>query len=88
MREILAPAIRYAREGFSVTAVIARAWEASVPVFSDYPNFKETFTIGGRAPRHGERFRTPPLARHLRRSRTGGGTLSTKGRSPPSLTDT
>ena len=72
MREILAPAIRYAREGFPLTAVIARAWEASVPVFSDYPNFKETFTIGGRAPRHGERFRNPALGATLEAIAHGG----------------
>lgn len=72
MQEILAPAIRYARDGFVLTEVIARAWEASVPVFAEYPNFKETFTIRGRAPEHGDLFRNPALGATLEAIARGG----------------
>lgn len=67
MRDLLAPTIRYAEEGHPVAELIAYYWERSVPVLSKQPGaFKETFTIGGRAPRKGELFKNPDLARTLR----------------------
>jgi gamma-glutamyltranspeptidase/glutathione hydrolase len=62
MGTVLAPAIRYAREGFPVSELIAYYWGLAVPRLSPYPNFKEIFTIDGRAPRKGEIFRNPALA--------------------------
>ncbi len=67
MREILAPAIRYAREGFPVTEVIAEAWERNGKLLAGQPGFSEQFLPGGRAPKKGERFRSPGLARTLER---------------------
>ncbi len=66
MSRILAPAIRYAEEGFPLSPVIAGDWERSVKVFAEKPGFKEVFMPGGRAPREGELFRNPALARTLR----------------------
>ena len=66
MKEVLAPAIRYAEEGFAVSPVIASDWERSVRVFADKPGFREVFMPGGRAPAEGEIFRNPALARTLR----------------------
>lgn len=63
MAEVLAPAIRSAREGEPVPQVIAAAWERSVGVFKGKPGFAATFLPGGRAPREGEVFRNPDLAR-------------------------
>lgn len=68
MKENLAPAIRYAREGFPVTELIAYLWERGVNNFADekkYPNFKDTYTINGKAPRKGEIFKNPRLANTL-----------------------
>ena len=65
MKQVLAPAIRYAREGHPVAETIAHYWARSVPVLSKYPGFKETFTIDGRAPAHGELWKNPALARTL-----------------------
>jgi gamma-glutamyltranspeptidase/glutathione hydrolase len=65
MDQILQPAIHYARDGFPVTEVIAYHWEAGVNAFKDQPGFLETFTIDGRAPKKGEIFRNPMLARTL-----------------------
>ena len=65
MRDVLAPAVRYAREGFPVTEIIAYYWGLSVDRFRAYPGFEETFTIDGRAPRKGELFRNPRLAATL-----------------------
>lgn len=62
MKQILAPAIRYAREGFPVSEVIAIYWEEGVPGYKDFPGFLETYTLNGRAPRKGEVFRNPRLA--------------------------
>src|SRR5690606_32337389 len=72
MAEVLAPAIRYAREGFPVSEVIAHYWERSVPALRRYPGFLEQFTIDGRAPATGEVFRNPNLAKTLERLATGG----------------
>jgi gamma-glutamyltranspeptidase/glutathione hydrolase len=62
MEEILEPAIRYAREGFPVSELIAHYWERSVPILESYAGFRETFAPGARAPRKGELFRNPNLA--------------------------
>jgi gamma-glutamyltranspeptidase/glutathione hydrolase len=62
MSEVLAPAIRYAREGFPVSELIAHYWQRSVPILEEYAGFRETFMPGGRAPRKGEIFRNPRLA--------------------------
>jgi gamma-glutamyltranspeptidase/glutathione hydrolase len=72
MARVLAPAIGYARDGFPVTEVIALDWARNVARLESYPNFKETFMPGGRAPRHGEVFRNPLLARTLERIAEGG----------------
>lgn len=68
MKDNLAPAIRYAREGFPVTELIAYLWERGVNNFKDeskYPNFKETYTINGKAPKKGEIFKNLRLANTL-----------------------
>ena len=79
MAEVLQPAIRYAREGFPVTELIAYYWGRSVPVLSDYPGFSEQFTIDGRAPREGEIWRNPNLADTLQRIAEGGRDAFYKG---------
>lgn len=61
MDEVLAPAIRYAREGFPVSEVIAHYWQGGGGL-RRYPGFEETFLPGGRAPGKGEIFRNPALA--------------------------
>ena len=62
MEQVLAPAIRYAREGFPVSELIAYYWGRSVPILQDYPGFRDTFMPGGRAPQKGEIFKNPSLA--------------------------
>jgi len=63
MKDVLAPAIRYAREGFPVTEVIADGWARNTRVLEDFPGFRETFMPNGRAPAKGETFANPRLAR-------------------------
>jgi gamma-glutamyltranspeptidase/glutathione hydrolase len=62
MKEILAPAIHYAREGFPVTEIIAHYWKIGGERLKDEPNFAKTYLPGGEAPRKGEIFRNPDLA--------------------------
>lgn len=66
MSTVLAPAIRYAEEGFPLSPVIAENWATGARRFVDKPGFKEVFLPGGRAPREGELFKNPALARTLR----------------------
>ena len=66
MSKVLAPAIRYAEEGFPLSPVIAGDWERSTRVFKDKPGFARVFMPGGHAPREGERFKNPALAKTLR----------------------
>lgn len=73
MKDVLAPAIEYAEQGFPVSELIAHYWARSVPILKDQPGaFLETFTIDGRAPRKGELFRNPDLAKTLRKLAAGG----------------
>ena len=62
MEEILAPSIRYAREGHPVTELIAYYLGRSVPILERYPNFRETYMPDGTMPAKGEIFRNPDLA--------------------------
>ncbi len=66
MSRILAPAIRFAEEGFPLSPVIAGDWERSLPRFKDKPGFAQVFMPNGHAPREGELFRNPALAKTLR----------------------
>lgn len=67
MAELLAPTVRYAREGHPVPAVIAEAWALSVERYAAFEGFNAQFTIDGRAPAKGEIWKNPNLARTLER---------------------
>ena len=67
MTDVLAPAVRYAREGFPVSELVAYYWNRSVPILSEWPGFTEQMTIDGRAPREGEVWRNENLARTYER---------------------
>ena len=62
MRDVLAPAIRYAREGFPVTEVIAYYLTTNRDRIGHYPGFADTFMPNGDVPKKGEVFRNPRLA--------------------------
>ena len=65
MDEILAPAIRYAREGFPLSEVIAYYWQGNARSLQKYPGFAEIYMPGGKAPAKGEIFKNPYLANTL-----------------------
>jgi gamma-glutamyltranspeptidase/glutathione hydrolase len=79
MTEVLAPAIRYAREGFPVSELVAHYWERNGEKLKDYENFAATFLPNGRAPRTGELFRNPLLASVLENIAKGGRDAFYKG---------
>jgi gamma-glutamyltranspeptidase/glutathione hydrolase len=72
MKDILQPAISYAREGFPVTEVIASALHANTERLKEYPNIKDVYMPGGKAPVKGEVFRNPLLANTLEKIAKGG----------------
>ena len=76
MAQILAPAIRYAQEGFPVSELIAFYWERNVAILraQHLPGgFLATYAPGGQVPAKGEIFRNPDLARTY-------GLIATQGR--------
>jgi gamma-glutamyltranspeptidase/glutathione hydrolase len=79
MDEVLAPTIRYARDGHPVHETIAYYWNLSVPRLSKWPGFTEQFTIDGRAPATGELWRNPNLANTLEAIARGGRDAFYKG---------
>ena len=64
---LLEPAIDVASSGFEVARTAAAVWERNLPKLRS-----GELTIEGRAPREGERFRNPALARVLRTIADGG----------------
>lgn len=80
MKKVLAPAISYAENGFPVSPVIAYYWgfnfrrfEQNRKYIEEFDNARETYLIDGDAPKAGELFRNPDLAKTLK-------TLASKGR--------
>lgn len=80
MEQVLAPAIRYAREGHPVAPVIAMYFDRNLNTFErlqklvpfDLANARATYFKNGRAPKAGEMFRNPDLARTLEAIAAGG----------------
>jgi gamma-glutamyltranspeptidase/glutathione hydrolase len=74
---LLAPAIRYADQGFPISPVVARQWDAA---FDFYPEqgvpelegWSTVFAPAGRAPSAGERWSSPGHVRGLRRMAESG----------------
>jgi len=83
MKENLAPAIQYAKEGFPLTQYIAALWGNSVPFYlrKGFPNVTETYTIDGKGkiPQKGDIFKNPYLANTLTKIAEGGRDAYYKG---------
>jgi gamma-glutamyltranspeptidase/glutathione hydrolase len=81
MKDILAPAINYAEEGFPITEAIAKGLAANVAGFEksfkagdleEIANMRSVYMPNGRVPKEGDVFRNPDLARTYRAIATGG----------------
>ena len=68
----LAAAIRYARDGFPVSEIIADQWVEGAERVSEDPAAAAVFLPGGRAPKPGEIFRNLDLAQTLEQIASGG----------------
>jgi len=65
MAKALQPAIAYARDGFPVQEIMADQWEEAAERLARDPAASRTFLPGGRAPREGDVFANPNLAKSL-----------------------
>jgi gamma-glutamyltranspeptidase/glutathione hydrolase len=66
-REVIAPAIRLAEEGFVVDAELARSLKESENRFKKYPASMALFYANGAPPAPGSTFKNPDLAKVLKR---------------------
>jgi gamma-glutamyltranspeptidase/glutathione hydrolase len=73
MKEILAPAIEYANEGFPVSELIAYYLGRSVPFLSEkFPNVADVWAPEGKVPEKGDVFKNPALAQTYQKIAEGG----------------
>src|ERR1051326_4088296 len=79
LADLLAPAIDCAENGFPVMEKTAEDWNAEVTKLKKTPAAAANYLIDGRAPRPGEIFRQPNLARTLRTLAIGGRDAFYKG---------
>lgn len=75
----LAPAIRYAREGFPVPEWDAIYWASAARFLAQNPETARVYLIQGQAPKVGEVFRNEDLARSLETIAQGGRDAFYKG---------
>lgn len=79
MKDILNPAIQYAKEGFPVSELIAHYMGISGKYLSKYPGFAETYMPNGKMPQKGEIFKNPYLANTFEKIAKGGRDAFYKG---------
>jgi gamma-glutamyltranspeptidase / glutathione hydrolase len=88
MRQVLAPTIRYAQQGFPVSELIAQYWKTNTAGFEglkaegvveEIDNMRSVFLPGGQAPKEGALFKNPDLALTLTEIAEGGRDAFYKG---------
>jgi gamma-glutamyltranspeptidase / glutathione hydrolase len=79
MPSILSPSIRYAREGFPVSDVIATGWRGNVRSLLKYPGIREQFTRDGEGPAKGQMWTNANLASTYEAIARGGRDAFYKG---------
>jgi gamma-glutamyltranspeptidase/glutathione hydrolase len=79
MKQLLAPAIKYAKEGFPVSELIAYYMGSNSRSLAQFPNIKETYMPNGNPPKKGEIFKNPFLANTLQKIADGGRDAFYKG---------
>ena len=72
LKDVLAPAIEYAENGFSVTEIIARDWANCGASYADDPEFASAYYRDGKPAAHGEVFVNSSLGDSLRQVAEGG----------------
>lgn len=79
MKNLLAPAIQYARDGFPVHDEAADSWPEMLRNFGKLPNVSETYAPNGITPKRGDVFKNPLLANTLGQIAKGGRDAFYKG---------
>ncbi len=79
LEKLAAPAIRFAREGFAVTPIVATQWRRAGVLLADQPGFAACFLPDGRALDAGELFRSEAHARTLESIAGSGGEAFYRG---------
>lgn len=87
LADLLRPAIDTAEDGFPVMEKAAEDWNAEVKKLRQTPAAAANYLIDGRAPRPGEIFRQPNLARTFRALATGGRDAFYKGEIAKAIAD-
>ena len=72
MADVLAPAITLAEDGFPVTPIISSGWKRQEELLRTKGPAGHDLLVDGRAPRPGEIWRNPPIARVMRAVAEGG----------------
>jgi gamma-glutamyltranspeptidase/glutathione hydrolase len=80
LADVLEPSTRYAEDGFPVTEVIAGYWAKGARRLGQHADAARTYLPDGHAPRAGEVFKSPGLARSYREIAKGGRDAFYKGR--------
>jgi gamma-glutamyltranspeptidase/glutathione hydrolase len=80
LADLLAPSVAYAEDGFPVTEVIAGYWRSAERHAKRFPDLAATYLVNGKAPRAGEVFKNPGLARTYREIGAKGRDAFYKGR--------
>ena len=87
LTDLFAPAIGYAENGFPVMEKTAEDWDAEVDRLNKNAAAAANYLVNGRAPRAGEIFRQPNLARTLRTLASGGRDAFYKGEIAKAIVD-
>jgi gamma-glutamyltranspeptidase/glutathione hydrolase len=86
-REVLAPAIDYAINGYGVSDIVSYGWRSNEAKLSFKPSGVEMMPVNGRTPRKGEFVRLPNLGRSLEAISEGGKEAFYKGEIAKKIAD-
>jgi gamma-glutamyltranspeptidase/glutathione hydrolase len=86
-REVLAPAIDYAINGYGVSDIVSYGWRSNEAKLSFKPSGVEMMPVNGRTPRKGEFVRLPNLGRSLQAISEGGKEAFYKGEIAKKIAD-
>jgi gamma-glutamyltranspeptidase/glutathione hydrolase len=87
LAQALEPAIKYARDGYAVSEIIAGQWKSVESLLARDPNAASTFLINGKAPAAGDVFKNPKLAASLEQIAKGGRDVFYKGAIAKAIAD-
>ncbi|MEM7508651.1 MAG: gamma-glutamyltransferase [Pseudomonadota bacterium] len=72
LKDVLAPAIGYARDGYPVSSRVSADWASAVDLMKGDPNMARIFLTDGAAPKMGAMHRQPELAATMQALADGG----------------